>query len=120
MTTRFFLPFPPPLNNLFAQVGNRRVVARNYKDWRIRAAAALIRQRPIPKFAGKVAVVYAFGRPDKRKRDLGNLEKVVSDLLVDHGIIGDDSLIERIELAWAEGVEGVRVEIAAVAGEAAT
>jgi crossover junction endodeoxyribonuclease RusA len=41
-------------------------------------------------------------RPDKRKRDLGNLEKAISDILVSQNIVEDDSLCEWIEARWVE------------------
>ena len=54
--------------------------------------------------------LYEFGRPDKRRRDVANYEKAVSDILVTAGVIEDDSLIEEITLRWAD-VEGVEVTI---------
>lgn len=39
-------------------------------------------------------------RPDKRRRDLGNYEKVISDFLHLVGIIDDDNLSEKITLQW--------------------
>lgn len=43
-------------------------------------------------------------RPDKRKRDLGNLEKAISDILVSQNIIEDDNLCEWLDIRWvAEG-----------------
>jgi Holliday junction resolvase RusA-like endonuclease len=40
-------------------------------------------------------------RPDRRKRDIGNLEKIVSDTLTKAGVIEDDSLCEAIISTWA-------------------
>lgn len=59
---------------------------------------------------GPVEVIYTFSPPDKRRRDLFNGEKAVSDLLVKHQIIADDSLIHRGTVEWGAG-NGVRVEI---------
>jgi crossover junction endodeoxyribonuclease RusA len=61
---------------------------------------------------GHVTVVYTFARPDKRKRDLGNLEKAVSDILVKMGVIQDDSFIQKITLQWGKAPMGCRVELA--------
>lgn len=36
----------------------------------------------IVKLQGEVIAVYTFGRPDKRRRDVANLEKAVGDTLV--------------------------------------
>lgn len=57
-----------------------------------------------------VQVIYKFGRPDKRARDVFNLEKAVSDLLVAHGIIKDDTLIYRGTVEWAD-IDGCDITI---------
>jgi Holliday junction resolvase RusA-like endonuclease len=41
-------------------------------------------------------------RPDKRKRDLGNLEKAISDILVSQGLVEDDCLCEWIVARWVD------------------
>lgn len=64
--------------------------------------------------AGAVSITYVMTPPkDKRKRDLGNLEKAASDFLVEHHIIRDDSLIQDLQLTWDRSWPevGVRVEI---------
>ena len=53
------------------------------------------------------------GTPSKRKRDLSNLIKCSEDLLVDHGVIDDDSLVQDLRVYWADGVAGARVTIKA-------
>lgn len=106
------LPFPPTTNNLFAGK-TRRFKSRRYKEWSDEAGRAIAAQNP-PGFACPVAVTYSYGRPDKRRRDIGNLEKAVSDSLVDTGVLADDSLIEKLTLQWCEDVTGCRVEIEAL------
>lgn len=54
-----------------------------------------------------VAVDYIFKRPDKRRRDVGNLEKAVSDLIVAAGILEDDSQIVDIRLRWGQPDDGM-------------
>lgn len=39
-------------------------------------------------------------KPDKRRRDLGNLEKAVSDILVTMKIVEDDSLCDWLVIRW--------------------
>jgi crossover junction endodeoxyribonuclease RusA len=44
-------------------------------------------------------------RPDlKRSRDLGNYEKCLSDMLVSHGVVADDSCCERLLMTWDQGM----------------
>lgn len=110
------LPRPPSLNNLF--VNNRRTggrfTSKTYAAWQAEAGHALVQQRPLPRFDGPVSVTVGIGRPDRRKRDLDNVgAKAVLDLLVKHGVLADDSLIQRITMEWVEDVTGARVELEA-------
>ena len=50
-------------------------------------------------------------KPDKRKRDLGNLEKAISDILVSQNIVEDDCLCEWIVARWVDKGPECRVII---------
>ena len=110
------LPFPPSANNLFPtnKKTGGRFPSEQYENWKIEAKVALYEQAPIPTIRGRVNVTYTFGRPDKRKRDVFNLEKVVSDFLKTQHVIEDDSLIQKGTVQWADDMVGCRVEIEAV------
>lgn len=113
MKTVLHLPFPPSVNNLF--VNDRRTGGRfpstRYKEWQREAGLILLTQPArLNRHVGPVEVLYTFTPPDKRRRDLFNLEKACSDLLVKQGIIADDALIHRGTVEWGAG-SGVRVEI---------
>tara|TARA_R110000803_G_scaffold164245_1_gene227969 strand:+ start:925 stop:1281 length:357 start_codon:yes stop_codon:yes gene_type:complete len=103
------LPFPPSVNGLYATnfKTKRRFKSKKYTEWCGVAIWSASKGVPIK---GKVKALYEFGRPDKRRRDVANYEKAVSDILVTAGVIEDDSLIEEITLRWAD-VEGVEVTI---------
>lgn len=52
--------------------------------------------------------------PDKRKRDIGNFEKAVSDWLQSMGIVENDNLCQHQEFVWCEdpsATYGCRVTI---------
>jgi crossover junction endodeoxyribonuclease RusA len=53
-------------------------------------------------------------RPDKRKRDLGNLEKGISDILVSQNVIEDDNLCEWLEIRWVKEGPACQVIIESV------
>ena len=116
------LPFPPSANALFRNAtakdnSRKRPQTQRYRTW-IRAAGwDLERQRP-PKMEGPVALDIAVGKPvnrdgtpNKVRRDIGNLHKAIEDLLVDHGVIEDDSLVHDLRIHWQPGIEGARVTI---------
>lgn len=103
------------MNGLFATGKHgKRYRSQRYEDWIHVAGIEVMRQRP-NKISGPVALLYEFGEPkDKRKHDLGNLEKATTDLLVTHGIIqaDDNSIVREIRLRWVEDIAGVLVTVA--------
>lgn len=112
------LPFPPSVNGAYATnwKTKRRFKSKGYDDWT--TAAVLAIGGGAPMLDGPVTVKYTFTKPknqdgseNKIKRDLGNLEKPVSDFLVFISVIEDDSLIQRMELEWGDTPKGCRVEI---------
>ena len=98
------LSFPPSVNNLFPTMGKKRVPSREYTQWRSLNGWNLKQLKP-PKFAGQVNVWIDLIAPDRRRRDAGNYEKAITDLLVEHGIIaGDDSrFVKRVSTGWVDG-----------------
>ena len=104
------LPFPPSTNNLFINVKKGRIPSQRYEEWRLEAGYKL---NSCGAVSGPVSIAYEFGEPDKRKRDLDNLLKAPSDLLVTHGIIeaDDNSIVRSINATWNSSVTGVRITI---------
>jgi crossover junction endodeoxyribonuclease RusA len=99
----FYLPYPPTANNLFVNAGQRgRVRSKKYEVWR-KLAGWKIKEQKVKPVPGLVQLeIYAVA-PDKRKRDVANLEKAVADVLVTMGVIEDDSKIMRNVQEWATG-----------------
>lgn len=96
----FYLPYPPPLSACYRNHPRYgRVKTGVYKAWETQAGFQLKAAGVLP-LTGEVKALYEFGRPDKRRRDLGNLEKSVSDCLVKFGVIEDDSHIIDLRLCW--------------------
>lgn len=110
------LPYPPTANTIWirARKGMRR--SEGYMSWLEKAGWEVKQQRP-SKVAGPYALSLIATRPDKRKRDLDNLLKPVSDLLVKMGIVADDSLCESISARWVTGEPGVQVTVEAMKTE---
>lgn len=116
----FLLPFPPSVNALYANIPNvGRIKTHAYKQWQKEAGLRLNLQRP-KKVSGRVRLSIRAVPPDKRKRDLGNLEKAIADLLVDMGVIDDDSLIECQTACWvSDTLQGISVGVYPFEGERA-
>jgi crossover junction endodeoxyribonuclease RusA len=103
------LPFPPSANSIWRNVKGRTLLSARYRAW-IEAAASMISiYRKAATVAGPYTLQIQAGRPDKRKRDIDNLIKPVSDALVNGGIVEGDHLCQEVTACWLPGVTGVRV-----------
>ena len=60
---------------------------------------------------GRFDLVIRAKKPDKRKRDLDNILKALSDILVKCGVIEDDHLCESIHICWTTSGDPCEVEI---------
>lgn len=114
MIVQFFLPLPVSLNRLYRSARKQKGVymSATAKAWHDEAAAEINLQR-VPHMEPPYRVEYAAGRPDKRRRDIGNIEKILSDRLQKSDVIGDDKDIHDMRLLWADDVHAgwVRVTI---------
>jgi crossover junction endodeoxyribonuclease RusA len=107
------LPFPVSVNAMFSNGRSGRFKSPRYEAWLTEAGYALMVQRP-PRLKGPVKLFYEFqDGSDGRRRDIGNLEKGCTDLLVSHGIIEDDNdrIVREINLRWCRNLSGARVTI---------
>lgn len=102
---RLVLPFPPSVNAAYANGGNKRGRHKTtqYKAWEQLAGLGI--KDSHRQALGPYSIAIALKAPDKRARDLGNYEKCVSDLLVNHGVVKDDSYCRRLTMTWNEGME---------------
>jgi len=99
---RYELPYPPSVNNLFANAKNGgRYPVPSYKAWRNEAGEQILAQGR-KRLRGRFSLAIYVVRPDRRKRDVANLIKAVEDLLVEMQIVEDDSLAERVTIQWAD------------------
>lgn len=76
-------------------------------------------QRPLT-VPGPVTLLYEVQEgKDNRRRDIGNLEKGITDLLVTYGVIeaDHDKVVREIRLIWNRDVVGVRVTVASASSE---
>ena len=116
--TSFVLPLPTSLNRMYRAAPNHSGVYLSAQgiEWMQQAGREINRQN-VPQIPPPYKVEYAAGRPDKRKRDVANLEKILSDTLQKCFVITDDCMIEDMRLRWSDDVEPgtVRVTIETIA-----
>lgn len=99
---------PPSTNSLRAHFVDaagkvRSAKTKRYASWREATAWEIGALRP-GKIEGPYSLSLAVQRDwrSKRARDIDNIIKPVSDVLVAAGIITDDSLAERVSAQWAD------------------
>jgi crossover junction endodeoxyribonuclease RusA len=103
MSVRLEIPQPPSVNTLYRNVpGKGRVKSPAYKRWLKDAGWNIVLANP-GNVTGPCRLSYTIPRPtDRRKRDIGNLEKPLTDLLVTHGVIDDDSNVQGITIEYGD------------------
>jgi len=105
------VPFPPTTNNLFMNVGKRRVPSKSYRAWRELAAVLIDNQmHGQTAITGEYHAVIELDRPDKRGRDVSNYAKAVEDSLVLCRVIRDDSDCLSLMLKWSDRKPGKGAE----------
>lgn len=94
------LPFPPSNNALWRSNRGRVHKSEEYNAWLRDAGWMIVEQYKGQAISGPYELTIQAKRPDKRHRDLGNLEKPISDLLKQMRVIEDDRFAEDIHLQW--------------------
>lgn len=106
------LSYPPSANSIWRSKGSKVYRSPEYVSWRRDASwtvkAAVMIQGAIQ---GPYSLLIEAGRPDRRKRDIDNLIKPLSDALVHGGAIADDSDCETVTAMWVPDLKGVRITI---------
>lgn len=106
------LPMPPSANNIFANVpGRGRVKSDRYRTWKQAAGWCVKAQINGARIRGPVALTYTIEDGGSRA-DLGNLEKALTDLLVELNVIDGDGpkTVRSIKLQWG-AVTGACVRV---------
>lgn len=95
MVVNLCLPWPPSANRYWRNVQGRTLISREAKKYKqdIRVISLL---EKYPMMLSRLSVVIHAYPPDKRRRDIDNVIKVVLDALQDCGYYKDDSQIDEI------------------------
>lgn len=108
-TITLHLPYPPSANHY----KGRNTSGHRKTDYITKEALAYIHEvgYSIFRFSGQCISTPCrqtifVNPPDRRKRDVCNLEKVMNDALVKAGFLKDDKLIYDHRAAWVLGEDG--------------
>lgn len=94
------LPYPPSINRLYRSINGRSILSKVGRDY-YRNVVPIAEATGI-NVRGPYVLIIRAHRPDKRRRDIGNLEKIVSDTLAKAGVVEDDSFAQAILSSWAD------------------
>ena len=110
---RLNLPWPPSTNHYWRHIplGGRvrSLISRRGREYRAAVAHAVMAQRAAKRLAGRLAVVVDVHVPDRRARDLDNLNKAIFDACTHAGVWVDDEQIDHIEITRRERIPGGRI-----------
>jgi crossover junction endodeoxyribonuclease RusA len=107
---RFVLTFPPSVNRLWrATKGGGVYRSPKYTQWRNVSLWEIQGQAKGKLVKGEYKLTIRAVRPDKRKRDLDNILKAISDVCESAKVIEGDHLCMWIDARWVS--EGPECEI---------
>ncbi|HOA75231.1 MAG TPA: RusA family crossover junction endodeoxyribonuclease [Phycisphaerae bacterium] len=108
----FTLPYPPSINHYWRHFRGRMLISREGRTYRKDVCALLAGDGPRkPPSGGRIALCMDAFPPDRRRRDLDNLQKPALDALEHAGVYEDDSQIDLLVTRRRECVKGGRLEI---------
>lgn len=91
------LPWPPSANHYYRRVGARTLISKPGRLYRQTVVAMLRPQFPVA-MSGRLRVSIDAHPPDRRRRDLDNLQKCLLDALQHAGVYHDDSQIDALAI----------------------
>ncbi len=101
----FQLPYPPSVNHYWRRVGARTLISRGGRAFR-QTVCALLAARGVRPLSGPLLVEVLIHPPDRRRRDIDNVQKALLDALQHGGAYSDDSQIVRLAIEKGQPVEG--------------
>jgi len=108
------LPFPPSVNHYYRRVGSRTLISRQGREYRTQVCGLLAGGRGgdrKPPAGGRIALCMDAFPPDRRRRDLDNLQKSVLDSLQHAGVYEDDSQIDLLTARRGWVLDGGRLSV---------
>ena len=102
------LPWPPSVNHYW-RMGHNRIYlgaeGRRYKAM----VAGIVRHAGLTPLDGDVSIEMEAYPPDRRRRDLDNLQKALWDSLGKAGLYDDDSQVKHFQAWMLSPMEGGKV-----------
>ncbi|MEI6540257.1 MAG: RusA family crossover junction endodeoxyribonuclease, partial [Planctomycetota bacterium] len=110
MTLQFDLPYPPSVNHYWRRVGARTLISRQGRAFR-ETVCSLLALRRLHPLDGWLKVHLQIYPPDRRRRDVDNIQKPVLDALQHAGVYHDDFQIVSLRTDRMQPVQDGRLEV---------
>lgn len=104
------LPYPPSINHLYRRVGPRTLISREGRRFRERVCL-LLAAAGVRRLNGPLCVEILVYPPDRRRRDVDNLQKALLDALQHGGAYRDDSEIKKLTIEMCRPVAGGKARL---------
>ncbi len=105
--------YPPSVNHYWRRVGARTLISRGGRAFRSQVCSILA-ACGVQSLTGALVVDIRVHPPDRRRRDVDNVQKALLDALEHGGAYVDDSQIIRLSIEKANPIRGgktfVRIE----------
>jgi Holliday junction resolvase RusA-like endonuclease len=101
------LPFPPSVNHYYRRVGTRTLISREGRRYREKVCASLAFMG-VKTLIGTIHMEIELYPPDRRRRDIDNVQKALLDALQHGGLYADDSQIVKLNIERRKCVPGGR------------
>ena len=109
------LPFPPSINHYWRKWNNRMVISNEGRKYRAEVCGMLTQVAGCgdePPRDGRLSLCMDAFPPDRRRRDLDNLQKPLLDAMQHAGVYLDDSQIDLLITRRGARYPGGRVAVA--------
>jgi crossover junction endodeoxyribonuclease RusA len=114
---KLVLPYPPSVNHYWRHFHGRTVISREGRAFRENVQALLAPERGgsngprKPPSGGRIALAMDAFPPDRRRRDLDNIQKSTLDAFEHAGVYEDDSQVDLLVTRRCEVDPPGRLEI---------
>lgn len=108
---KLILPWPPSANTYWrhpttGKLAGRHLISEAGRKYRNDVIIAVLQQQANLKYSGLLQVDVVAFMPDRRRRDLGNLEKALFDSLTHAAVWLDDSQVDDMRFRRARNADG--------------
>ena len=89
------LPYPPSMNTYWRRVGARTLISRKGRAYR-KSVCSLLAAPGVRPLDGPLEMLIDAYPPDRRRRDVDNLQKPLLDALEHAGVYHNDCQVKRL------------------------